>query len=255
MSNALAGAAALRAIVGRLASPWPVIADRLGLMRRNYQTRTRDGAIFELRPGTSDRFSLFEVVVRRDYIDMAILKPGDVVVDIGANIGVFTVLAALAVGPKGRVIAVEPNGETADRLERNLALNGLHNVTVHRAAVTGTSRPVTLHKGDAAIFSSILDDVDGRRTSGQSEIVPGLPLADILTQAGIERVDLLKIDCEGGEYEIFDHAAPELWQRLPQIIMETHEAGGRKPPELAARLRALGYRLTEGDLLYAVRDS
>jgi FkbM family methyltransferase len=51
--------------------------------------------------------------------------PGDVIVDVGANIGVFTVIASKLVGSRGRVVAIEPNSESAKRLERNIALNSL----------------------------------------------------------------------------------------------------------------------------------
>ena len=74
-----------------------------------------------------------------------------------------------------------------------------------------------------------------------------------MASEAIERVDLLKIDCEGGEYEIFDTADDELWSRLQTIVMETHRIEGRNPAELKSRLQSQGYRTSGTDLLYASR--
>jgi FkbM family methyltransferase len=177
------------------------------------------------------------------------IKLGDVIVDVGANIGVFTVIASKLVGSHGRVVAIEPNAESAKRLERNIALNSLSNVTVYRAAVTGAPGNVTLHTGKMPILSSTFN----RAVGGRAEEVQGLPLADILTREKIDRVDLLKIDCEGGEYEIFDAAQSEIWTRLSQIVMETHRVENRRPAELVAKLRCVGYLVQEAGLLYASR--
>src|SRR5258708_6355023 len=67
---------------------------------------------------------------------VTLLRPGDVAVDIGANLGYLTVLAALLVGPTGHVVAFEPDAENAARLRANLALNDCSNVTIIEKAVT-----------------------------------------------------------------------------------------------------------------------
>jgi FkbM family methyltransferase len=239
----------MRDLVSRIERPWLLVADRLGLIGGTYVLRTRDGSAFEVRGGTSDRFSVFEIAIRRDYFSLVKIKPGDVIVDVGANIGVFTVIASKLVGSHGRVVAIEPNSESAKRLERNIALNGLDNVIVYRAAVTGAPGNVTLFTGEKAILSSTFNQAVG----GTPEEVQGLPLADILTQEKIGHVDLLKIDCEGGEYEIFDSAQSEIWPKLSQIVMETHRVENRQPAELVAKLRYLGYLVQESGLLYASR--
>ena len=121
----------IRDLVSRIERPWLLVADRLGLVGGTYVLRTRDGSAFEVRGGTSDRFSVFEIAIRRDYFSLVNIKPGDVIVDVGANIGIFTVIASKLVGSHGRVVAIEPNSESAKRLERNIALNSLNNVTVY----------------------------------------------------------------------------------------------------------------------------
>jgi hypothetical protein len=108
-----------------------------------------------------------------------------------------------------------------------------------------------LFTGKKAILSSTFNQAVG----GTAEEVQGLPLADILTREKIERVDLLKIDCEGGEYEIFDAAPSEVWTKMLQIVMETHRVENRQPAELVAKLRYLGYLVQESGLLYASRPA
>ena len=245
----------IRDLLGRIERPWLLVADRLGLFGGTYVLRTRDGSAFEVRGGTSDRFSVFEIAIRRDYFSLANIKLGNVIVDVGANIGVFTVIASKLVGSHGRIVAIEPNSESAKRLERNIALNRLNNVTVYHAAVTGAPGNFTLHTGKKAILSSIFKSVDGQAVGGTAEEGQGLPLADILTREKIDYVDLLKIDCEGGEYEIFDAAPSEIWTKLSQIVMETHRVENRQPTELVAKLRRLGYLVQESGLLYASRPA
>src|ERR1035437_3567146 len=70
------------------------------------------------------------------------VKPGDTVIDVGANVGALTVAMAKLVGPNGRVIAFEPQPETAALLERNAAQNGLDNVEIHRCATGDKHRVV-----------------------------------------------------------------------------------------------------------------
>ncbi len=230
-----------------------LLLDRLGVPLGRYVVRGRGGSRMELRAGGSDRYTVFETLVRGDYLTQRELKSGDTVVDIGANIGVFSILAARQVGPAGRVVAVEPNPETADQLERNVRLNGLSNVHVWRAAVAGRAGTMSLHLGDAALFSSLLPSVDSRRATGRTVQVSCVTLSDILAKEAIERVDLLKMDCEGAEYDIFDAADDELWSRLPAIVMETHRIEGRSPAELKSRLQSQAYHTTDSELLYAWR--
>src|SRR5579863_8672312 len=90
-------------------TPISLVADSLKLKRSPFIATTKDGIKLRLAPGAGESFTFFENLIRRDYLSGGIkLKPGDTVVDIGANIGSFSVLAASLVGPKGRVVCFEP---------------------------------------------------------------------------------------------------------------------------------------------------
>jgi FkbM family methyltransferase len=123
------------------------------------------------------------------------LRPGDVFVDIGANIGYFSLLGALPVGDSGRVIAIEPTPPTVAKLEINLELNGLKNVKVHELAVLDRPGTVQIHQPhDDNIGANTL------RPSGHSKRywdVSATTLDDLLR--GEPRIRLVKLDLEGAE--------------------------------------------------------
>jgi len=106
-------------------TPLRLTLDTLRLESAPFVAVTSDSIKVELRPGAGESFTLYENLIRRDYLAYGIcLGPGATVVDIGANLGTFTVLAASIVGPAGRVIAFEPESATFARLQANVALNG-----------------------------------------------------------------------------------------------------------------------------------
>jgi FkbM family methyltransferase len=130
-------------------------------------------------------------------------RPGAVAVDVGANIGVHTVLLGRRVGPGGRVIAFEPDPTSASLLRRSLAANRLGNVTCEEAAVMGRPGTVALHLsrtnfGDHRVFDG---GDDARFNEGRAReriSVRAVALDDYLDEAGI-RPALLKMDIQGAE--------------------------------------------------------
>ena len=123
------------------------------------------------------------------------LNPGDVFLDIGANIGWYTLLAARLVGETGKVFAFEPEPANFALLQRNVALNGYHNVELVQKAVSDRNQTMTLYlcasdKGSHALYESSHD--------GQSVEVEALRLDDYFS-AYAGRIDLIKMDIEGSE--------------------------------------------------------
>ena len=158
-------------------------------------------------------------------------------VDIGANIGLYTVALGNHLTSKGRVVAIEPNPICLERLNVNIALNNLETVSVFGVGVGdfhGKARLVIL-RNDLAIAHIVRDD-----SNGTFEV---RTLIDILNEAGLSSIDALKIDIEGFEkaaLEPFFSSAPrELWPK--RICMEhLHDNN-----EVAEILRKCGYRLVK----------
>jgi FkbM family methyltransferase len=119
--------------------------------------------------------------------------PGDVVVELGAEYGTETVTLSRAVGPAGRVIAVEAHPWTCELLRATVAANALTNVTVVNAAVVGTAGPVRLSDGGRSTLSnSVL-------LPGPGVEVPGCTLDGLVESMRLTRIDLLKVNIEGAE--------------------------------------------------------
>ncbi len=248
-------------VLRKVENPVPLLLDRANLRRRSYVLRTRGGLAMEIRPQRGDRYTFYESLIMNSYLSQGQrLRPGDTVIDIGANIGCFTVLAARAVGPTGRVIAVEPEQSTFESLRRNVRLNRCENVDVRRLAIGGSSGSVDLHVSGKTLFSSIYAEVGGAKaeaplhtTGSNAQTVSMSTLEALMDDAGVERCNYLKIDCEGAEHDIFREMDEQTAGRIDQITMEVHHVPGAEPEALPSVLTKLGFQQKSASLLYAWR--
>ncbi len=173
------------------------------------------------------------------------LRPGDTFVDIGANIGYFSLLAAKLVGAQGRVHAIEANPQTFALLQHNLALNGCSSVTPHCVAVgeaPGTARIVAREEGNAGADFAVFDGSDGAGTP-----INVVRLDDLVRDPGVR---LIKIDIEGAEAKALRGASSLLAGPLaPDLLFEFTPAflaqSGDDPRAMIAALRQAGYRISE----------
>ena len=154
----------------------------------------RNGIKIYLSGNAQDVTTVFVIYVKRDYGRIAD-KP--IVIDIGANIGVFSLYAAGCGAEK--IYAFEPNRRAYDVLLRNIAANGLEDVIIpFNVAVTGCDGEAVKIPLESSPYNYIR-----REDSGDNcEEVNSVTLATIMTKNGLDFVDLVKIDCEGAEYEI-----------------------------------------------------
>jgi FkbM family methyltransferase len=238
-------------------NPVDFVLDEHGKKTAPWIIQFRDGMKMEIRPGRGDSGAFRESFLQRDYFGPGqSISVGDTVVDIGANIGCFTILAARAVGPTGRVIAVEPASETFSQLRRNIELNQLTNVTLVQAAVSGEPGKVTLTASENSLFTSLFDKIDGRENSGQSEVVEAITLDQILHRNKVDLVHFLKVDCEGAEHSIVEKVSSETLHKFGQISMEIHEVDGASNHDLMNRIKGFGYSMSqESVLLYFKRST
>jgi FkbM family methyltransferase len=248
-------------VLRNVENPLPLLLDRANLRRRSYVLRTKDGLEIEIRPQRGDRYTFYETLIRNSYLSQGQrLWPGDTVIDIGANIGCFCVLAARAVGPAGRVIAVEPEQSTFESLQRNVRLNRCENVDARRLAIGGSPGSVDLHVSGTALFSSIYTEVGGVKAEAPSHAtgssvqrVPMTTLEALMDDADVERCNYLKVDCEGAEHDIFREMDQDTAGRIDQITMEVHHVPGAEPQALRSLLTKLGFQHESVSLLYAWR--
>lgn len=246
--------------VVRTVANWHVYAlDFLGLIPfKSVTYRLRNGLRFRLRPGTSDRPTIDEVFVHGIYDrDVTAIRENDIVLDIGAHIGTFTVLASKAAG-NGRVYSFEPDEGNFSLLRENLGLNGIVNAHAVNAAVAKSmGRRRFFVNGNATNGHSLCRQGEGAREVA----VETVPLGDFIKAHKIPRVDLLKMDCEGAEYEIMLNCPKAVIGKIRRIAMECHSVPGHSPDEIRALLEENGFVVRTEDvqnqpgfcLLYAER--
>jgi FkbM family methyltransferase len=163
---------------------------------------------------------------------------GGVFVDAGANIGLFSLMAARLVGPTGRVLAVEPGEESLARLDANLALNQLPQVKVIRAALgaePGAARLFHVPLGDDPQAYSLLPESGAT----ESEAVPVTTLDLLAEQEGLTRLDCFKLDVEGAEPMIIAGSRATLARFRPIVIFEVNTPIALARGDAAASFEAL----------------
>jgi FkbM family methyltransferase len=184
---------------------------------------------------------------------LAETRQGDVVYDVGANIGTHTMLFAMTVGEAGHVVSFEPEPATAQRLRNNVALNNLGNVQFYALALGERS-------GDASL------EVDSRAGSGSHSMYrPGLgkavtvrvAMGDALVQAeGLPIPNIVKVDVEGGEYQVLAGLRQTLGSAQCRLLCcEVHpsllEQAGNSVEQLETMVREVGFtsldRLVRGN--------
>jgi FkbM family methyltransferase len=205
----------------KLIKNWPTyFKDFLGKYKdTNLVYKFRNGIQLLIKSDSFERNMINEIWVYEEYNPEGFeINKNDIIMDIGANVGVFTVYAA-SKASEGKVYAFEPVKENFDRLKDNAKLNNLKNVVAYNAGVSDKT-------GNKDIM------VSGINTGGHSFYITGgenrqkfsiktISLKDVFAMNKIDRINFLKCDCEGAEYEIL-FSAPELLKRIDKISMEVH---------------------------------
>ena len=206
--------------------------------RRPY--RFRNGALLKLDRAI-DHVPIVEIFLRKDY---GTLPDRMVVVDLGANIGTFSIYAATT-ARHCRVFAYEPWKPFFQQLRENVALNEGENVIrCFNSAVAAEETTRKLYVEGSNLYFPTLIDSGGASPGGQA--VPCTTLVNIMDANRLERIDLLKMDCEGAEYEILYPTPETYFGRISEIRMEYHDldADQRNVRQLQTFLEKMGYEIT-----------
>lgn len=160
------------------------------------------------------------------------LSPGSVVYDVGANVGIYTVLACRTVGPSGRVFAFEPVAANLEFLRRNIAANRFANCEVISKAVSDKNGTVSFVSGGGSCLGKISDH-------GEYS-VPSITIDSFIAQ-GHPLPRLIKIDVEGAEAGVLSGARETLLSAKPIIFLATH--GAEVHERCCSLLKEFGYTL------------
>lgn len=200
----------------------------------NRIVKFRDGLTIHLPGEAEDIVTVFLVFMRQDY---GRVPAGSNVVDIGANIGVFSLYAAHQ--GAARVIACEPGHDTSELLKKNIEANSLGSViTLVKEAVTSDAGQIVKFPVAANANSSIaVDD-----SQGQTEDVRTTTLNEIVERFQLDSVSVLKMDCEGSEYPILLDTPNLNLAPVQAIRMEYHQG---QVTELQDTMSAAGLKITQ----------
>jgi FkbM family methyltransferase len=163
----------------------------------------------------------------------ALLNSGDVAIDCGAHVGIWTLLLSCSVGPSGRVIAIEPSERNLRFLREHLKLNAVNNVTVIAA--------VASDREGFVYFDPSSHPSTGRVSPAGSIRVQAVTIDDTVTKLHI-RPALVKVDVEGEELRVLLGAEQTIRKMSPRILLATHTPRLRQ--ECTRQLEAWGYRMT-----------
>jgi FkbM family methyltransferase len=223
--------------------PVPPFADRLGPEAGGYAYRCDLRHLIARETCLTGRYAPVEGALVR-----SCLPPDGSFVDVGANFGYFALLGAAAVGARGRVLAVEPDPRMAAELRANLALNALAQVEVLAAAASDREGTASLagftEEGGNWGVSSLLGAAEGEAPRFQ---VRCAPLDALLDEAGVDGVELAKVDVEGAEALVLEGmSAGVRRRRYRRVLVEFHPWHfadfAAALGEADARMRAAGYR-------------
>jgi FkbM family methyltransferase len=176
------------------------------------------------------------------------VSEGDVVYEIGANVGFFSLLCGGLTGPKGRVEAFEPNPICASACRHNVSLNNFNHIGVHEIALSDSVREVLFQCPDESTALGKISSERGGKNSGAEMLIRTEKLDDYVGKMRLRAPTLLIIDVEGHEIEVLKGARQIIKQYRPKINCEIHWLGDTFLHYFALELHPLGYRLENIDL-------
>jgi len=210
------------------------------IARHVVTVRLRDG--WTLRCRVNEIFAVAEVFAVGTYDRPNIhWSEARTILDIGANVGAATLWMARR-APNARIVAVEPSPQALELLRDNVRRNGLENRVTVVAGGVGRAAGITHIALDGV-------SVSGRTSENETGAeVQVYTLDDVAKVAGTNGVDVIKIDCEGAEYDAFAGASPELLRNVEAVVGEYHAVPGHDRGELTELLRPAGFEVTlKGD--------
>ena len=198
-------------------------ANSLGIANRTYQKRLRDNFYMLLNPTEHIQQQLFWYgYYEKELGDLLkkIVKPGDVVLDLGANIGYFSLLVANN-SPSVKVISFEPVASLFQNMNDNISLNNIKNILTVNAAVGEITE-------EKELFVSAPDNLgmssfhQPENHSGKKERVKVVAIDDWVKTSGLSKIDIIKLDIEGSELGALKGMKEVLQKQKPILIVEVN---------------------------------
>ena len=201
--------------------------------------RINDGPNLKIRTGkgSSDIHVFAEIWLDNVYLREFNLEKNSIIIDIGSHIGLFSILTSIKFD-NGKVYSFEPDTYNFKILSDNIQFNKINNIFPFNFAVSNSDNFIKLYcdENDFAAHSIHKKTSDGIN-------VKSVTLKNIFYNNNIVRCDLLKLDCEGAEYEILMNTPKEIFQKISKICMETdHFTDEKKLNEIINQLHDFNFK-------------
>ena len=239
----------------RTFAKWPrVLADLarepFGKGPRELTFRTQDGITITCPNVRGARVPVYEIFAEDCYqlepfLGSLLRRPVQVL-DVGGHIGTFS-CRLTQLHPKASVTTYEPSTVSADYLRRNLAQNNVADrvQVVESALAAETGTVVFSDNGSGSGLNSL---TSGHGSEGVETEVPAVSFDDAVASAPAP-VDVVKIDCEGGEYDLVLGSSPESWASVQRVVIEFHPVPGHTWDELRERFESVGLKVQQQSVL------
>jgi FkbM family methyltransferase len=169
--------------------------------------------------------SIFE---NREYSDYFPFYKKVTILDIGAHFGYFSIFAQKNTDPNSLLIAIEPNKSNFSYLLKNIDNSKINNVKCLNNAIDGKRGLSKLFLGRTLNHSIIENYPLNQEQAPGSEIIETKTLEDIIIESKLEKLDFLKLDCEGAEYSILENTPRHIFDKITTISMEFHDLRNEK---------------------------
>jgi len=201
---------------------------------------TKNNLKIKIRVDSTDLMALTNVWMINEYeIEKFKINKNDIIIDVGAHIGLFSLLASRSCFT-GKIFSFEPNNENFDMLMQNIKSNKLKNIFPFNLAVSENTSNVKLFLDKDESAHSIFQ----KNTSYVT--VESISLQKIFDDNDINFCKILKLDCEGAEYEIIDSLPDKYFEKIQNIIIEYHLADSKPElgKELISKIKNAGFHVT-----------
>lgn len=218
---------------------WPsYILNYTGIIKEK-KVFLRNGLKYIIRPGSADATILNEVWIKKLYTPKGFeIKENDIVIDVGAHIGIFSTFAAFY-AKKGLVYSFEPLKENFYLLEKNVKINKLKNIKFFNKGLGKKQKFVKLYifENKASNSTKIFEN------KNNYVLICLVELKKIIDKIN-KKINLLKIDCEGCEYEVLFNLPSSYFEKIDKIVLEFHDINKKyNYKTISAHLRKMNFKV------------
>lgn len=211
------------------------------LLKDEYVTfETKNNLKIKIRVNSTDLMALTNVWMINEYeIEKFKINKNDIIIDVGAHIGLFSLLASKSCFA-GKIFSYEPINENFEMLMQNIKSNKLKNIFPFNLAVSKNTSNVKLFLDKDESAHSIFQ----KNTSYVT--VESISLQKIFDDNDINFCKILKLDCEGAEYEIIDSLPDKYFEKIQNMIIEYHLADSKPElgKDLISKIKNVGFQIT-----------